>query len=182
MKAKLTIGAVWSDRKTGGRYELVAVNEAEGKVQLCPVGNSGAGYRIMSENSLRTNYHLEYVKAPSEPPPGYVAESQLEADDAEAATRREAVLDEPPAPEPTEADRQIAEAVHARGGRAPIGRVKLADGTVMAGAHFITKVAGKSRDDTYKVDSPIRWLLKPDGQALLKAHGAAIVYGESVTR
>lgn len=64
--------------------------------------------------------------------------------------------------------------------RAAVGRVKLADGTIITGADFITQTCKLERAKTYNVDSPIRWLLKPAGLELLKARGAAIVYGEKV--
>ena len=77
----------------------------------------------------------------------------------------------PPAPTPSEGKK----------GRATVGRVKMPDGTIIAGSKFITEVCGKTRDESYKVDSPIRWLLKPAGQELLKDKGAIIVYGSHVS-
>jgi len=68
-----------------------------------------------------------------------------------------------------------------RKARATVGRVKMPDGTVIAGSKFITEVCGKTRDESYKVDSPIRWLKKPAGQELLKDKGAIIVYGSHVS-
>jgi hypothetical protein len=66
--------------------------------------------------------------------------------------------------------------------RAAVGRVKLQDGKIIAGSDFITQVCGCIRAETYNVDSPIRWLLKPAGQDMLKVRGATIVYGEKVTK
>lgn len=159
MNNQLTIGTIWEDRESGGRYELDGVND--GRVQISPV--AGGDYRVMAEKSLRKNYKLVAMKkeAVETPPPEPEPEEPVQPE---------------PSPEPAEA--------HAEGEaeRAPAGRVKLADGKVIAGAHFITQVCGQSRETTYKVDSPIRWLLKPAGDALLKGKGAIIVYGQPITR
>jgi len=56
------------------------------------------------------------------------------------------------------------------------------DGKIIPGAQFIIEVCGRPRGNTYKVDSPIRWLLKPAGQELLKEKGASIVYGQEISK
>ena len=85
-------------------------------------------------------------------------------------------------PEPVVQTPAQPEQATEKAARATIGRVQLQDGSIIAGAKFITETCGQKRDDTYKVDSPIRWLLKPTGQALLAAHGAKVVYGEKIKK
>jgi hypothetical protein len=94
-------------------------------------------------------------------------------------------MDPPPAPEPTPAptnDVKPIEQPADKTGRAAGGRVQLKDGTVTAGSKFITETCKLTRENSYKADSPIRWLLKETGQALLKEHEAQIVYGEKITK
>ncbi len=194
MKTNLTIGAVWEDRQDGSRWELLAVKD--GRVQIAPV--AGGEYRIMGEKSLRSNYKLvalkaAEVKAQAEAEDNNPAHAAVKAQASEvcsyekegrcAATNRECedyhrgkCLRAKTAATATQAP---AAGDHKE--RAPKGRVMLSDGTIIPGAHFITNVCGKTREDTYKVDSPIRWLLKPAGQALLADKGAGIVYGQPVT-
>jgi hypothetical protein len=155
-KSKFTIGAIWRDREDGEDFELLGAKD--GKVQISPL--NGGDYRIMAERSLRTNYKLVALNKKDTTLPG--------PPEAARAT-------------PPPAEEQKAPPVPPKGDRAKAGHVKLADGTVIHGSRFITEICGKKREDTYKVDSPIRWLLKPAGQALLKAKGAAIVYGEELT-
>ena len=161
-KVQVTIGTIWQDRGNEKKYEVTAVN---GRIQLSGVDQAD-GYKVMTEKSLRNNYKLlaiseKKVEAVLDPTPETAAE-QIPA----------------PVDGPQEQSGRPAE----KTGRAAGGRVMLKDGTVTAGSKFITEVCQQSREDTYKADSPIRWLLKPAGQVLLKEHGARVVYGEKITK
>ncbi len=169
----MTINTVWADRETGKKYQVEAVS-SDGRVQISPL--DGGDYRIMAEKSLRSNYQLvamtpEKAEAVTEPEPQPEPEL-LHAIEKEGATE-----------EGKAEDMAIMRADAEKAGRAPAGRVQMPDGKVIAGSQFITEVCGKSRDETYKVDSPIRWLAnKPAGQELLKSQGATIVYGQALTK
>lgn len=158
----MTIGTIWADRETGEKCKVEAVSD-DGRVQLSPVagGNYRIMSRIMSEKSLRSNYQLVAMK---EEPPAPAAPAQ--------PAKEKKVKKALPAPQGDKSPRQK-----------PVpGRVQMPDGSVIAGSRFIIEVCGKKRDETYRVDSPIRWLLKPDGQAMLKEKGATIVYGQQITK
>lgn len=197
--AQVTIGTVWEDRSNGTRGEVIAVQE--NKVQLATGGVEG--FRIMTAKSLRSNYRLAAMpghqdvvigrlvideKASKEVGTlvGDVVLNEDAIEDEEREQELQAGVAEGEA-ETREAQQSALESVKAdeeagKKARATVGRVSLADGTIIAGSNFIIQVCGKTRDETYKVDSPIRWLLKPAGQELLKEKGATIVYGEKVTR
>ena len=179
MENQLTVGAVWQDREDGTDYEVIGVKD--GRVQISPV--SGGDYRIMSEKSLRSNYKLVAIKKEDKGETVAVVEEAPQA----VTTAPQAAPPAPPAPpkvkrEPKPQVKKEAPAVQGKAQRAPSGHVKTADGIVIAGSAFITGIAGLTRDATYKVDSPIRWLAKPDGQALLKRWNATIVFGEELTK
>jgi hypothetical protein len=142
------------------------VTAVNGHVQLSGV-NQADGYKVMSEKSLRNNYKL------------------VALDEKKAETVAAPAMDQPAAPELTPAPANDAPPVEQpadKAGRAAGGRVQLKDGTVTAGSKFIIEVCKLTREESYKADSPIRWLLKPAGQALLKEHEAQIVYGEKITK
>ena len=156
MKNQVTIGTAWQDRSTGTQFEVTGRNEEAGTIQLSTIGANG-DYKVMKESSLRKNYTLIALKAKevavTAPTPQPVVETHE--------------------PEDTSATKPI---------RAAGGRVQLKDGTVIPGSKFITQICGVTREDSYKVDSPIRWLAKPDGAALLQKHEATIVTGVKRTK
>lgn len=162
-KVKVTIGTIWEDRGNGKQFEVTGINKDTGVIQISAVGN-GDGYKTMTESSLRKNYKLTALKV-----------KELKAAVTPVTTTE-------PTKEPEKSTDASPERTEGKSGRAAGGRVQLSDGKVIAGSKFITEVCGQSRDVTYKADSPIRWLLKPAGQELLKAHSAAIVYGEKITK
>jgi hypothetical protein len=168
-KVQVTIGTIWQDRGTEKKFEVTGINQETGVIQISAVGNgNGDGYKTMTEKSLRNNYKLiaRTVKEVEKPP--VVA--------AEAVTIPETTKESSPPPEPPQEQPAV------KAGRAAGGWVQLKDGVVIAGSRFIVGVCGKYREDTYKADSPIRWLLKEAGQALLKEYEAQIVYGEKITK
>jgi hypothetical protein len=172
MKMQVTMGTIWQDRGNGKRFEVTGFNKDTGVIQVSAIGN-GDGYKTMSESSLRKNYKLIALN---------IKELELTIGDKIAQ-----VLEEVPVGTPVAEPEQVVEThtqpeqVVEKATRATLGRVQLEDGSVIAGAKFITVTCGQKREDTYKVDSPIRWLLKPTGQALLAAHAAKVVYGEKIT-
>jgi len=163
-KVQVTIGTIWQDRGNGKQFEVTAVN---GHVQLSGIDQAD-GYKVMTEKSLRNNYKLvaRTVKE-AEKPPVVAAEAVITTE----TTKEPATL-------VTSAPAQLA----VKAGRATGGRVILKDGTVTAGSKFITEICKLTREESYKADSPIRWLLKEAGQALLKEHEAQVVYGEKITK
>ena len=189
VKTQITIGTIWEDRSNGARGEVVAVDG--NKVQLATGG--AEGFRVMTTKSLRSNYKLVAMPGKEPPSPPYhelaeqeagLAEDVIETEEREQELRAAVAEGEA---ETREAQQSALESVKAdeEGGkkaRATVGRVKMPDGTVIAGSKFITEVCCRTRDESYKVDSPIRWLLKPAGQELLKEKGATIVYGEQVSK
>lgn len=164
---KNIIGTVWEEREKGGRYKVEAVQD--GKAQLAP--ESGGEYRIMAERSLRTNYKMVEKQELAVDRHEFSAPPQLSEEARRVITGgRDEMMAAATAP-----------LVESKEGRALAGRVKMPDGAIIAGSHFIIQVCGKSRDETYKVDSPIRWLVKK-GQQLLTEKGATIVYGQALTK
>jgi len=165
-KVQVTIGTIWQDRGNEKKFEVTGINQETGVIQISAVGN-GDGYKTMTETSLRKNYKLLAI-----------SEKKIEQPVVVPAP------EPPPAPEPTPAaDKQVVvEPSGAKTGRAAGGRVQLKDGSVIAGSKFIVEVCQQSRESTYKADSPIRWLLKEAGKALLKEHEAQVVYGEKITK
>jgi hypothetical protein len=162
-KVQVTIGTIWQDRGNEKKYEVTGINQETGVIQISAVGN-GDGYKTMTETSLRKNYKLLAISEKKTEP---------------------VVTPEPePAAEPVPApvDSPVEKAAAEKSGRAAGGRVQLKDGSIIAGSKFITETCQQSREDTYKADSPIRWLLKETGQALLKENEAQIVYGEKITK
>jgi len=161
-KIQVTIGTIWQDRGNEKRFEVTSVN---GHIQLSGV-NQTDGYKVMTEKSLRNNYKLLAIN-----------EKKIEEVTAPAM--------EPPAtqePEPTPPADEQQQPPEPKTGRAAGGRVQLKDGSVIAGSKFIVDICKQPREDSYKADSPIRWLLKEAGQALLKEHEAKVVYGEKITK
>lgn len=147
------------------KYEVTGINQETGVIQISAVGN-GDGYKTMTENSLRKNYKLLAI-----------SEKKIEVAGPD--------MDSPLAAEPTPApanDAQAVEQLAEKTGRATGSRVQLKDGTITAGSKFIVEVYKLTREDSYKADSPIRWLLKPAGRALLNEHETKIVYGEKISK
>ncbi|MDD5191196.1 MAG: hypothetical protein PHE50_09170 [Dehalococcoidales bacterium] len=162
-KINLTIGTIWQDRGNGKQFEVTGINKETGVIQL----SNGDGYKTMTESSLRKNYKLIALRGKE------VAAAPVVVKETVAT---EKATNDTPAPEKTPI--QASE----KSGRAAGGRVQLGDGKVIPGSKFIVDVCGKTREETYKADSPIRWLLKPAGQELLKTHGAKVVYGEPISK
>lgn len=163
MKVNVTLGTIWQDRGNEKKFEVTGINQETGVLQISAVGN-GDGYRTMTEASLHKNYKLVALEAPK------------------TTAKTETHTEPTPTPEPPQQPAQREAPPKEKEGRAAVGRVQLKDGTIIAGSKFITETCQQKREDTYKVDSPIRWLLKPTGQAFLKTHDAKVVYGEKVTK
>ena len=176
MKTQVTIGTIWEDRGSGKKFEVTGVND---HIQLSGA-NQADGYKVMSEKSLRNNYKLVALEAPKKttvevPEPTVAQEFKEHLESSTEAPQAPATA---PAAQISEQPKELAD----KPARAPIGRVQLEDGTIITGAKFITDICKQTREDTYKVDSPIRWLQKPAGQALLTDHKAKIVVGEKITK
>ena len=57
MTTKLTIGAIWRNKRTNEDYELLGHNTESDRVQLFPVKKNGdTAPSFMTANSLRKNY------------------------------------------------------------------------------------------------------------------------------
>jgi hypothetical protein len=168
MKTQVTIGTIWQDRGNQKTFEVTGFNRETGVIQLSSVGN-GDGYKTMTESSLRKNYKL-------------VALNMKEFKSSAAPPKEGTAAHETPETQEVTENIEPQEQPEVKTGRATSGRVQMEDGRVVAGSKFITEICQQLREDTYKVDSPIRWLLKETGQALLQAHNAKVVYGERITK
>lgn len=209
MRSQVTTGSKWLERGGSGVIAEVVGNQ-DGKVQLAVKGREG--YRIMSVGSLFSNYKPAPVLTAEELAAEVKAKAEAEDNNPEHMRLRRSAkpgkggafgitVEVKPATKsfslpaqevpPASAENMKqgeSRTVAVLGGdtgkkaRAAVGRVKLSDGRIIAGSDFITQVCGCIRAETYNVDSPIRWLLKPAGQDMLKVRGATIVYGEKVSK
>ena len=175
------LGSRWQDR-SGGRVFTVGVISGD-KVTL---DVEGQHVKDMGAKSLVHNYRQ--VPAPVNPvddPVVHAALVEKAFDDGgiDAALTKAARLItkkvNAKTPEASAHRSAVKKAGEDKAGRAQGGRVKLADGSVVPGSKFITVVCGLRREDSYKADSPIRWLLK--NPLVLSSQRADIVYGEALS-
>lgn len=151
MTTKLTIGAIWRNKRINEDYELLGHNTESDRVQLFPVKKNGdTAPTFMTAKSLRKNY-IAVAKRVTE-------DNKVEVKMAEQPKQKK------------------------EAGDYKVRRVELADGQVVSGDTFITKVAGKTIAETSKTYGSTWWLSQvKEGQEFLAQYGGKIVY-KSLTK
>jgi hypothetical protein len=149
MGTTLTIGAVWKNKRTGEEYELLGHNIENDRVQIYPLKKNGDTAPIfMTANSLRKNY-VAVAKRVTE-------ENTVELKKVEK-------------PVAVKKEKEVAVP--------KFKRVELLDGRVVSGIDFVTKIAGKTEEETCKNNSATWWLSETTkGKELLAQFNGKIVY------
>lgn len=165
MAEQLTIGAIWQSKRTGQKFQVVAVKGS--KVQIATTNGQAGEYRIMTQKSLRKSYVLVAIK--EEPTTAAVAES-----------KKEVVI---PANPVTKTVAKPTEGYGAKEKSYQPARIETADGKVMAGIRFLRDIAGIAEADSCKDYAASYWLgTTKKGQEVLSRFGAKIVYGKPLTK
>lgn len=149
MTTKLTIGAIWRNKRTNEDYELLGHNTESDRVQLFPVKKNGdTAPSFMTANSLRKNYVA-------------VAKKATEDNKVELKTVEQ----------PKQLKQQEEQKV------SKFRRVELVDGRVISGIDFIKLIAKKTEEETCKNNSATWWLSETTkGKELLAQFDGKIVY------
>jgi len=147
MAMKLTIGAVWKNKRTGEEYELLGHNTESDRVQLFPVKKNGdTAPSFMTANSLRKNYIA-------------VAKRVTKDNKVELKTVEK---------QPKQQEEQKV---------SKFRRVELVDGRVISGIDFVKLIAKKTEEETCKNNSATWWLSETTkGKELLAQFDGKIVY------
>ena len=150
MTTKLTIGAIWRNKRTNEDYELLGHNTKSDRVQLFPVKKNGdTAPSFMTANSLRKNY-VAVAKRITE-------DNKVEVKTAEQPKQEKNIKQE-----------QLK-------GKLPM-RVELLDGKVIACSQFLRSVNGDDFAKSIQFKGATRWFKSKVGQEFLAQHNAKIVY------
>jgi glucan-binding YG repeat protein len=172
MKINLTIGTIWQDQRNQKHFELSAINQETGKIQLSSVDNEQA-FSCMTENSLHKNYKLIALSL-GEFRPSIV--TTISADSELINEQRTAILNEENQKEVVKVAKKAVKKVEKSESSRSIHKVELKNGDIVSGLYFLENIAGVIKSDTWKTHAPIWYLTNnANGKALLNQWEAKIV-------